>query len=796
MKRIVILLLSLTAFVALSSCTSPEEKTAQHLANGEAFLAENKPQKARIEFKSALQFNQNLPAAWYGLARIHEQRQQWDRAYGILTRLRDSNPKYMNGRVLLATLLLAANQIDEAFEDARDIVGLAPDDARAHAIMAAVQFRLNDLAAARQAVDQALQLDPQSEDAILVRARIFIAEEKYKEALVLLDKMLAKRPDHSSYYAIKLGIYEHLDDQSAVLQTYSEMVQQFPDNNAYQQALIQHHIDAGNLDQAETLLKRNVEEDPQNVEEKLRVARFLNLNRSSAEAIDLLKIYIEQDSDAYPLQFALAEIYLRNNQTEQAIGLYEGIIRDDELQPNGLQARNVLARIYLLAGLLSDSKALIDEVLAQDKNNENAMLVLARFNLAEGKQDDAISNMRTVLRDNPTSIEALTLLGQAQEEQGASNLAIETLGKAFKMNPASAMIVNQLAAVLMRTGRPEQADEILGESIEAGNQSVETFKLLTQIKLMLGKWGQAEQLAQRLELIEGEEALAQQTLGLAYHGANQKDDSILAFRRAHDLDPKAPRPVASLVKAYVEAGRPDKARIFLQSVVAENPENSTAYHLLGQLSLREKDVQAAIGYFQKTVELAPEFEFGYLNLGSIYLRQAEFQQAEDIFSSGVQAVPGSLTLAINHALVVEKQGKLDRAIVLYEKLLEANPNVLVARNNLASLLTDHRSDEASHERARVLADGFRDSKIPLFRDTYAWASVKLGLYLEEAILILKGIVRENETMGIYHYHLGEAYRKNGNSFDARKHLRRAIELEGPESPVATEAQKALELLPQ
>jgi tetratricopeptide (TPR) repeat protein len=794
MKRIVILLLGLTALVTLSGCTSPEEKAAQHLVNGEAFLEENKPQKARIEFKSALQLNQNLPAAWYGLARIHERRQQWDQAYGILTKLRNNNPRYMNGRILLATLLLAANQIDEALEDARDIVELAPDDARAHAISAAVQFRLNDLAAARQAVDQALQLDPQNEDAILVRARILIAEKKYKEALALLDEMLATRPDYASYYVMKLGIYEHLDDQSAVLQTYSKMVQQFPDNNVYQQALIQHHIDAGNLDQAEMLLKHDVEKDPQNLEKKLRVARFLNENRSSAEAIDLLGIYIEQDSDAYPLKFALAEIYLRNNQTAQAIAIYEGIIRDDELRPNGLQARNVLARIYLLAGMLPASKSLIDEVLAQDKNNENALMVLARFNLAEGKQDDAITNMRTVLRDNPRSVEALTLLGQAQMEQGASNLAVETLNKAFKLNPASAVIANQLAELLVRTDRLEQADEILRESIEAGNQSIETFKLLTQIKLAQGKWGQAEQLAQRLESIPGEEASAQQVLGLAYHGSKQIDNSILAFRRAHDLDPKAPRPVAALVKAYVEDGKPEKAKVFLQSVVAENPDNTTAYHLLGQLSLREKDVQAAIGYFEKVIETAPQLALGYLSLGSIYLRQNELSQAEDIFSNGVQAVPASLSLAINRALVTEQQGKLDRAIELYEKLLDANPGVLLVRNNLASLLTDHRIDQASHERARYLAEVFRDSKISLFRDTYAWSSVRLGLYLEEAIAILKTIVSENETVGIYHYHLGEAYRKNGNSFDARKYLRRAIELEDPESSVATRAREALELV--
>jgi tetratricopeptide (TPR) repeat protein len=151
---------------------------------------------------------------------------------------------------------------------------------------------------------------------------------------------------------------------------------------------------------------------------------------------------------------------------------------------------------------------------------------------------------------------------------------------------------------------------------------------------------------------------------------------------------------------------------------------------------------------------------------------------------------------MNLALVVERQGDFERAITLYEKLLRENPDIIIAKNNLASLLIDYRDDATSHARARELAGEFRDSRIPLFRDTYAWASVRSDLYLEEAAAILQSIVKDNETVGVFQYHLGEAYRKKGSSFDARRHLRRAIELEGPESPIAIEAQKTLEMLSQ
>ena len=90
----------------------------------------------------------------------------------------------------------------------------------------------------------------------------------------------------------------------------------------------------------------------------------------------------------------------------------------------------------------------------------------------------------------------------------------------------------------------------------------------------------------------------------------------------------------------------------------------------------------------------------------------------------------------------------------------------------------------------------KDANLAVFRDTYAWASIKSGAFLEEAIIILKNILRDEEAFGLYHYHIGEAYRKNGNKFEARKSLRRAIELEAPGSPIAAEAEKSLRLVSQ
>ena len=191
------------------------------------------------------------------------------------------------------------------------------------------------------------------------------------------------------------------------------------------------------------------------------------------------------------------------------------------------------------------------------------------------------------------------------------------------------------------------------------------------------------------------------------------------------------------------------------------------------------------------MQINPKLEISYRNLASIYIRQGKLDAAESILMDGLGQNPGSTALSVNLASVYEMQQKFDEAINVYEELLQGNPDLIVAKNNLASMLTDHREDQASYDRARRLASEFRSSEVSQFRDTYAWASVKAGVNLDEAVTILEEIVKENENVGIYHYHLGEALIKKGDVKNAKIHFNKVIELEKPDSRVAAQAKKWL-----
>ena len=433
MKNPIRLAAVLVLIAVLPACSSPEEKAADYIDSATELLEQGQLQKAEIEYKNALQINQNLPEAWYGLAKIYERKQQWQNAFGTLNRIRELAPGHIDGRVMLAQLLLASNELDQALTDTKEIMELAPDDARAHALMAAVQYRLGNHAGAQEEIARALSIDPANNEAMLVRARVLMAEKQYPQALALLDESITANPDNISLYLMKIQAHQESGDKKAIEEVFLSLIERFPDNHAFKNTLAMHYITEREIDAAESMLSQVVEANPDNVQEKLRFVDFKRQFRSTEDAIALLKTYMAASPDEYRYHFRLGEIYENQQQEAQAREIYQGIVGTEELQPNGLEARNKLAVLDLRSGDRDKAAELVDEVLAHDRNNENAMLLLAGFQIAERKFDEAIISARTILRDNPDSARALGLLGQAYDASGSTELATESYTSAFRL---------------------------------------------------------------------------------------------------------------------------------------------------------------------------------------------------------------------------------------------------------------------------------------------------------------------------------------------------------------------------
>ena len=110
---------------------------------------------------------------------------------------------------------------------------------------------------------------------------------------------------------------------------------------------------------------------------------------------------------------------------------------------------------------------------------------------------------------------------------------------------------------------------------------------------------------------------------------------------------------------------------------------------------------------------------------------------------------------------------------MYDNLLEVDANSAAAANNLAMLLVTYRSDKASLDRARTLAERFASSRNPAFIDTWGWVLYKRGEYADSVTALQKAVDKAPRAPELL-YHLAMAQLKSGASESARSHLDQAL----------------------
>jgi len=777
--------------VMLNACTSPEEKVKQYLAEADAFYSQGEYVKADISYRNVLQIYGSHVEALYGRARVSERQGDLKKTYQLYSRLIEVAPEHVQGRVVLGKLYLASGQLDMALEQSRAASELAPRDADVLALKAAVRYRLADTEGAIHDAKMALEADSGNIDALLILAAERLAAEDPEAAIDYLERGLEGNEDNVALQVFKIQALDQMKELDRAVNVFRRLIEFYPEDVVFQRALARLYIQNDNIDAAESIYRNLAATETGEVQARLDMVRFLLAYRDAAKAEQQLRAYIDASPDNYDLRFGLAEFYLQSKDLPRARIVYEEVVIRDGNGPDGLTARNQLAVLALAEGDRATADRLVAEVLAADPQDTLGLINRANIQLQARETNAAIANLRTVLKDDPDSSRALLLLARAHIQSGAQELARDYYIRAVQSDSSQVAISLEYALFLIRTQSYEKAEQVLEAVLAKQPGNANALKAMAQVKLSRQDWAAAQEIANRLQSLESERAIADQIQGAALQGLEQYQDSIEAFKRAHNASPAAARPMVSLVRTYLRMGKSNEARSFLTSVLKVDADNVYAHVLMGQLSLLEQDSDAAERAFQAAIAAAPENQAGYSNLVGLYTREGRYEEARTLLEQGLKQNPANLNLKMDLAGLLERVGDWEGAISIYEGILADDPGVDIAANNLASALTDHRSDEESLRRALELAQRFMRSDMPYYQDTLGWVYHRMGRD-EDALPLLEDAVKAMPEFPVFRYHLGMSYLNTNQAERARAELEQALTLAQGGFPGMEEAQRALE----
>lgn len=782
--------LALGALALLAACDSAEERKVSHYENGLEFVAEGEPGKAVIEFTNALRIDDAYLPAHEALGELHLAEGRPGAAVPHLIRVAEADPQALEVRLDLARALLDLRNVPAARTYADAALELDPDNVRGLGVSAALDLMIGEAESARADALRALEIDPAAELARLTAVAERLRADEPEAALALIEAApaFADGADIDNGMAlVRIHVLEQLGDREAVGAALQRLSGARPEDAGLRLALARWHMQADPPNEAaaeaELRAAADLAEDP--AQARLRVVEFLRRAGGDAAAraeLETLLAAAEGD-EAGLYERALAVEELRAGERDAALARLEALIEREGDGEAGDAARLLLARVVdaEAPGGAERRAALIEEVLENDAANVEALALRAELAILDERAGDAILDLRTALEGAPRNAALLELLARAHEREGDDALAAEQRAIAVQASGADAGPSLRYAEQLVRMNRLDSAEAVILDSLRENGENRRLLTALAELRLRNQDWDGVRQVTAAIEALDArgddvapDGGATDLLRAAALFGEGRVDETLEMLRDSWETRGAA-ADLEALIRAYLAAEDLDAARETLDAALAEDPESLPALALLAEVQARAGEIDAAEATLRRAIEAAPQSPVPHRMLSELLNAQGRLDESIETLEAGLEARPNDPGLRFDKALRLEIDGEIEAAIALYEELYEQDPENVVVANNLASLLSDHRTDAESLERAAVVARRLRGSPLAPFQDTYGWT-----LYLTgepaQAVAVLRDAAPRLPNNAIAQYHLGMAYASIGQTDLAREQLQRALEI--------------------
>ncbi|MDY6946416.1 MAG: tetratricopeptide repeat protein [Pseudomonadota bacterium] len=773
----------------VAGCGGAEERRARYVEKGESFFAAHNYEKARVEFRNALQIEPNDVNARYQLGRVSEKLSNPREAVGHYQVAIDQDPNFMPARAALARLFLLGGVPDRAMELVAPGLTQEPQNAQLLTVRGAAKAQLGDVPGAFEDAEAAAKLAPDDEYAIALLASLYRQNARSDKAIEIVTAGVERVPgsvDLRVVLADLLLAQKQLPEAEAQLQKVIELQ---PEDLSHRYRLARFHMLAKNVAAAEQTMRDAIAAKPDSIEAKVALADLLASHGSADKAEAELRKFAAEEKDGAGMQLALARFYESQRKSDDARNVYREIIKDQETRPDGLTARNRLATLLLQKEDAKGATALIEEVLKENPRDNDALVLRGNLALVRGDAPAAIADLRAVLRDQPNSVPVQRALARAHLQNNELALAEETLRSAAQSNPGDKEVRLELSQLLTQSGRPEQARPVLEQLVKESPSDVSTLEALFRVQASLKDLAAARATAENIKQTRPDLPLGWYLEGAISEAEKNYDAAEAAYQRALQIQPSAGEPLTALVRVDATRKQVPKALARLDKVLAEHPDNAIAHNLKGELLATRGELPAAAAAFNEAIAKAPKWWMPYRGLALSHLAGKRNDDAVQVLEDGL-AKTGAVSLGTDLAALYERLNRPDDAIRVYETLAGRQPDSVAVANNLAMLLVSYRSDPTSLTRAAELAGKLDHVSEPSILNTRGWVKFKRGEF-QESLALLQQAVEKSPESPVMRYHLGMAQLKTGDRAAAEKNLEAAVS-SGRQFQGAQEAQAALQ----
>jgi tetratricopeptide (TPR) repeat protein len=508
------------------------------------------------------------------------------------------------------------NVLKLAIEQYEQIVKIEPNNVDDHLLLGRLYRLDNDSQKAESELKTAVQLDPDSEEAVTTLALLYSDEGDTSRAL----KVLSAVPDSgrsAKLYAALGATYEQRKDYKSAIDAFRHAIVLDRDNLDAIRGLAENLLNDGQIDAALDQYKVIADANPEDAQTYLRMSEIYRRQGKYDQALDNLKKAEAMVPDALEVPYNIAVVYEAQARYDEAIRILQDLLKKTE-KPEGSYSQGDRNNRGIFIERLG--------MVYRDQENYPAAIETFRKMLTVGGDDNAKTGYQDII----------DTYREAKQWPQATAAAKEAVQKM----PDDHDLRMVLDAQLADTSDPEKPLADVRSLLKGKPEDREVYVRLAIMYTRLKRYSDAEEALNKAETLS----------------TKSEDKEYVFFLRGD---------------TYEHEKKYDLAEAEFKKVLAANPQSAVTLNYLGYMNAdRGVQLEESLNYIKLAVSLDPTNGAYLDSLGWAYFKLGKYDLAEENLNKASLRMGSDPTVQDHLGDLFQKTGRLKLAAAHWERAVE------------------------------------------------------------------------------------------------------------------------------
>ena len=409
------------------------------------------------------------------------------------------------------------------------------------------------------------------------------------------------------------------------------------------------------------------------------------------------------------MQRSMAQQYMRRNQIEKAVEIYEQIAK---VMPEDLESRSQLATLYSRQNQHDKAIDIWKALLEADPENTRYQDGFIEAYQKAGRIGDALELAQKYIDADAAVGVHYSRLAKLYAADGQVDAAITHYKKAVELTPGDGRVYQELGQLYLRKNDLDAAEKAFQEALQYASHDGERHNIERQLMNLYRRQGKLEEMLKEAEAKGVLTYEMQMEQARNYSNQGKLDEAVSAYKKALEMTTREwerENAERQLMNLYRRQGTLEEV---LKEAEKQDTLTFTMQSELARHYRRKGESEKAIGAYKQALNMTSqnhERNRIVIELMQEYAQAGENDLALELYESASHPDSGTRSMSHGSSTFIVKfggdemreglikayksQGKLEALKTLFEKKLEENPNSPAALEIVAEIYRNKNQHE-------------------------------------------------------------------------------------------------------